>query len=143
MHSSRTLHPTSGRPTSVDATVLVDIAEGLASTLGPQNPAPRGVVRRCRLLGTDAYDAWLLVWGPDSAAEIHDHDGSIGAMHVAHGALRETVRDLAGERPVTALHPAGTTVTTGATDAHHLVNGRDEPAVSVHVYSPPLGGADD
>ena len=114
------------------------IVEGLAATIGPQSPVPTGVVRRCRLLGTVGYDAWLMVWGPNAAAEIHDHDGSVGAVHVVHGGLRETVVDIGGNGSVTALHVAGSTASTSATDTHRLASSASQVTVSVHAYSPPI-----
>jgi hypothetical protein len=136
--AAKALHPSADRSGAIDSEVLTAIVEGLASTIGPQSPVPIGVVRRCRLLGTVGYDAWLMVWGRFASAEIHDHDGSVGAMRIVHGALRETVLDIDGEGSVTAVHVAGSTAVTSATDIHRLTNGGSHLTVSVHAYSPPL-----
>jgi hypothetical protein len=137
--AARALHPTSEGIGALDSEVLTAIVEGLAATVGPQSPVPVGVVRRCRLLDTEGYDAWLMVWGPNASAEIHDHDGSVSAMHIVHGVLRETVADIGSDRAVTTLHAAGSTASTSATDTHRLANGASHVTVSVHAYSPPLG----
>ncbi len=138
LHAARALHPSTDRTGAIDSEVLTAIVEGLASTIGPQSPAPVGVVRRVRLLDTTGYDAWLMVWGPTASAEIHDHDGSVGAMHVVHGVLLETVSDIGRDGSVTAMHRAGSTASTAATDTHRLANGASHVTVSVHAYSPPL-----
>src|SRR4051794_12419692 len=98
--TAKALHPSAEGTAAIDGQVLTAIVEGLASTIGPQSPAPSGVVRRCLLLDTAAYDAWLMVWGPDASAEGHDHDGSIGALHVVHGMLGETVSNIDGDGTV-------------------------------------------
>jgi Cysteine dioxygenase type I len=86
-----------------------------------------------RLRWCEAYDIWLIRWGPGSATGRHDHGGSVGAFCVIEGALEEWT--------------PGSTRTFAATEhrvmpsAHiHLVRNPspNEVATSVHVYSPPL-----
>ncbi|ADT98130.1 MULTISPECIES: cysteine dioxygenase [Mycolicibacterium] len=98
-----------------------------------------------RLHGNEELDVWLISWVPDCSTELHDHGGSLGALTVVSGALRETrwdgsaLRDrrlVAGDQ---AAFPLGW--------VHDVVWARDgvtvggiapAPTLSVHAYSPPL-----
>ncbi|WLP90026.1 cysteine dioxygenase [Gordonia sp. NB41Y] len=108
-----------------------------------------------RLESDDDLDLWLISWTPDRSTDLHDHAGSLGALTVLSGALREyrwTGHDLAvrilaaGDQaafPLGWVHdvqhhrstppPAG----LGAPDlaTAHPAPG---PTLSVHAYSPPL-----
>lgn len=98
-----------------------------------------------RLHGNEELDVWLISWVPDCSTELHDHGGSLGALTVVSGSLRETrwdgsaLRDrrlVAGDQ---AAFPLGW--------VHDVVWARDSvtaggiapaPTLSVHAYSPPL-----
>jgi hypothetical protein len=101
-----------------------------------------------RLHGDDELDVWLIGWVPDRSTELHDHGGSLGALTVVSGALRETRWDgtalrnrrlVAGDQ---AAFPLGW--------VHDVVWARESATVggvlprpttqtlSVHAYSPPL-----
>lgn len=113
-----------------------------------------------RLESDDDLDLWLISWTPDRSTDLHDHAGSLGALTVLSGALREyrwTGSDLslrilsAGDQAAFPLgwvhdvqHHASTPpdrgrladtepAGTAATDAQ--VPG---PTLSVHAYAPPL-----
>jgi predicted metal-dependent enzyme (double-stranded beta helix superfamily) len=91
-----------------------------------------------RLIDGGDHEVWLLSWLPGQGTGFHDHGGSAGAFAVARGALRERVAP--GGRPASA----GVTMAQGAVRSfgpwyvHDVINASAEPAVSVHVYSPPL-----
>ncbi|BBY82254.1 cysteine dioxygenase family protein [Mycolicibacterium pulveris] len=93
-----------------------------------------------RLHSDDELDIWLISWVPDRSTELHDHGGSLGALTVVSGALRETRWDgsvlrhrrlSAGDQ---AAFPLGW--------VHDVVWAPDRndsaPTLSVHAYSPPL-----
>lgn len=94
-----------------------------------------------RLAGDDELDVWLISWVPNRSTELHDHGGSLGALTVVSGALRETRWDgellrnrrlVAGDQaafPLGWVHDVVHAPTTVA------VSG---PTLSVHAYSPPL-----
>ncbi|MDA2892676.1 cysteine dioxygenase family protein [Mycolicibacterium sp. BiH015] len=99
-----------------------------------------------RLHGTEELDVWLISWVPDRSTELHDHGGSLGALTVVSGSLRETrwdggaLRDrrlVAGDQaafPLGWVHDvvwAPETITTGGVAPI-------APTLSVHAYSPPL-----
>ncbi|XVQ10533.1 cysteine dioxygenase [Spirillospora sp. CA-255316] len=85
-----------------------------------------------RLHSDGETEIWLISWLPGQSTGLHDHGGSRGAFAVALGALEE--RDLGGSRQVTM----GQTRAFGAEYIHEVRNTSTAPAVSVHVYSPPL-----
>jgi predicted metal-dependent enzyme (double-stranded beta helix superfamily) len=78
------------------------------------------------------HEIWLISWLPGQSTGLHDHGGSAGAFAVALGTLEEdrvrTRRDVG----------AGHAHAFGPGYVHDVRNTSDAPAVSVHVYSPPL-----
>ncbi len=80
---------------------------------------------------------WVISWMPGHDTGWHDHAGSHGAVAVALGEIRE-------ERPVLAGPPRRTDASAGAsfcfdnTEIHRMADVSGDPAVTVHVYSPPL-----
>ncbi|MES9541269.1 cysteine dioxygenase family protein [Actinomadura sp. NPDC000600] len=84
------------------------------------------------------HEIWLISWLPGQSTGFHDHGGSAGAFAVALGALEEQRAGAA--RRVGAVHGvgAGQARSFGPGYVHDVRNASDAPAVSVHVYSPPL-----
>jgi mannose-6-phosphate isomerase-like protein (cupin superfamily) len=78
------------------------------------------------------HEIWLISWLPGQATGLHDHGGASGAFAVALGSLGEHRVD--GGRTVSAGQVRG----FGPGYIHDVRNESDAPAVSVHVYSPPL-----
>ncbi len=121
------------------ATDLTAIAAGLASAVGRDELAleswePRAFVR---LLEAPSYEAWLIAWGPMGALDLHDHGGSVGAIHVVRGELIETYTDRDERHPLRsrALR-GGQEVLVPASRVHEVWNAGPDVALSVHVYSP-------
>src|SRR5689334_18615051 len=86
-------------------------------------------------------DVWLICWLPGQGTGYHDHDRSDGAVYVCSGSLDEDYfcRDDDGWiREKTNLHVAGGHFHFEAADIHGVRHAGDEPATSVHVYSPAL-----
>jgi hypothetical protein len=107
------------------------------------------------------WDAWLIAWPAGSDTGWHDHQGAAGVFYVARGVLTEF--SLAGGRSAATAGPDGEPVRTATPIAtwfdvrtrrvatgrgrglatnhvHHVVNEYDQPAYSVHAYSPRLYG---
>jgi len=106
-------------------------------------PGAAGVRDRSwRLIAqTGDFDAWLIAWPGGTAAELHDHGGSRGALHVISGSLVETIpwRDDAGEVALARREvDSGVTLAFGAGHVHDVRNEAVVHALSLHVYSPPL-----
>ena len=124
----------------ISTIALSRVAEELAATPFARQAVRRGFPRRWyqRIALAPAYEAWLIGWGGGHELELHDHGDASGAIAVVTGLLTEQAVDAAGSglrRRV--LRPGGTHVfDTG--HIHHVANDHDEPAVSVHVYSPRL-----
>src|SRR3712207_3252664 len=81
--------------------------------------------------------AWLICWMPGHDTGFHDHDHSAGAVTVVAGQVRE-------ERIGEGFQVTGNTYGPGdvfpfvAGDIHRMYHVGEEPAVSIHVYSPKL-----
>lgn len=81
--------------------------------------------------------AWLICWMEDHDTGFHDHDVSCGAVSVVSGCVREErlTPDGAGSDK---LVRAGESFHFCASDIHRVRHAGSDPAVSLHVYSPPL-----
>ena len=67
-----------------------DVLSGRYDHLLPVGGPPTADRWFARLHGDDELDVWLISWVPDRSTELHDHGGSLGALTVVSGALRET-----------------------------------------------------
>ncbi|GAB2853806.1 hypothetical protein GCM10022221_61680 [Actinocorallia aurea] len=85
-----------------------------------------------RLEGDDDYEVWIISWLPGQSTGFHDHGGSAGAFSVVLGELEE-----ATPRSEQVLS-GGRVRHFGTHHVHDVRNVSTAPAVSVHVYSPPL-----
>ena len=124
------------------------LARGYAALTETDHPlvvAP-GQRRWRRVAETPEYDAWLIAWGARSGIDLHHHGDSTGAIHVVRGALVERFRDRADgdDVPLDARKlRCGGTFVVPETRVHEVRNPFRTDALSVHVYSPPLGSASD
>lgn len=89
------------------------------------------------LFSGERLSTWLIHWGDTADTGFHDHDLSAGAVHVIRGRVRDDRLKLGGEHQSTEYGP-GETFTIGASDIHRVLHAGDEPALTVHAYSPPL-----
>jgi quercetin dioxygenase-like cupin family protein len=152
--AARALHPAgAARRSPLSTEVLADIATGLASVVDPGESirpaagrrragiqAPPDEVVRERLLATAGYDAWLVTWPPGAVLEEHDHDGSVGVVHVVSGTLVEEARGLEPDAAIERRQlPTGSCTAFGV-DARHRLENVAGVALTVQVFSPPLGG---
>jgi predicted metal-dependent enzyme (double-stranded beta helix superfamily) len=81
--------------------------------------------------------AWVIPWMNDQDTGFHDHDVSSGAVAVARGKIREE-RLRVGAPPVSRVYSAGDLFGFQASDIHRVAHAGTAPAVTIHVYSPPL-----
>ena len=89
------------------------------------------------LLRDDHVEVWLICWMEDHDTGFHDHDLSGGAVGVVAGAVRED-RLVLGGGTSSRLAAAGESFTFTASDIHRVLHAGDDPAVTIHAYSPPL-----
>jgi mannose-6-phosphate isomerase-like protein (cupin superfamily) len=130
--------PTPGR---LAPAALAVMADGLASVVTAESvPLVPGESRSyAKLLTTTDYEVWLIAWAASGALDLHDHGGSIGVARVVEGELVETYTDIAERHPLRSVTiGAGQSVALPASRVHEVWNPGTTPALSVHVYSPPL-----
>jgi predicted metal-dependent enzyme (double-stranded beta helix superfamily) len=81
--------------------------------------------------------AWLICWMDDHDTGFHDHDVSAGAVAVVAGAVREE-RFAVGGVTIDRTVAAGGDFDFGPDTIHRVRHTGTEPAVTLHLYSPPL-----
>jgi len=89
------------------------------------------------LLSDDHLTAWLICWMDEHDTGFHDHDVSCGAVAVVSGAVREERLAIEGP-PRAGVFRAGASFHFSASDIHRVSHAGSDPAVTLHVYSPPL-----
>ncbi|WP_183095480.1 cysteine dioxygenase [Nocardioides stalactiti] len=88
-----------------------------------------------RLVATEDHELWLISWPAGAATDWHDHGSSSGAFTVLRGTLTEHTFD-GGLQLVD--HGVGGGKAFAAGYAHDVRNHGEEPALSLHAYSPRL-----
>jgi predicted metal-dependent enzyme (double-stranded beta helix superfamily) len=89
------------------------------------------------LLSDDHLTAWLICWMNDHDTGFHDHDTSAGAVAIVGGRIRE--ERLAIDRaPRDRAFAVGESFHFSPADIHRVRHAGSDPAVTLHVYSPPL-----
>jgi len=89
------------------------------------------------LLSDEHVTAWLICWMEDHDTGFHDHDVSAGGVAVVSGAVREERLTIEGP-PAKRVFKAGSSFHFSAVDIHRVLHEGSDPAVTIHVYSPPL-----
>jgi len=130
-----------------------DVLSGRYDHIQPVGGPPADDRWFARLHGDDELDVWLISWVPHRSTELHDHGGSLGALTVVSGALREARWDgqalrrrrlRAGDQaafPLGWVHDvvwAPERDLSAPVSAVSSVAGYAAPTMSVHAYSPPL-----
>ena len=113
------------------------IAEGIAAG-DPAAFVPAGTDRRWGIvIATEIYEAWVIAWPRGTGLAMHDHGGARAAMRIASGRLRE--RFHADGSVHLRWLDAGAGHVLSPDHVHEVINLHDLEAISVHVYSPPIG----
>jgi predicted metal-dependent enzyme (double-stranded beta helix superfamily) len=89
------------------------------------------------LISDEHITAWLICWMDDHDTGFHDHDVSAGAVAVVSGTVREERLAVDGP-PRQRTMPVGSTFHFSPADIHRVRHTGEDPAVTIHVYSPPL-----
>lgn len=89
------------------------------------------------LLSDDHLTAWLICWMNDHDTGFHDHDTSAGAVAIVGGRVHEE-RLAIGGAPRNRAFAAGESFHFSPADIHCVRHAGAGPAVTLHVYSPPL-----
>ena len=97
----------------------------------------RGTEGSFELLWRDEHsEAWLNTWWEPRDTGFHDHGGSCVGVHVLEGRASSEALVVGSGRRVQS-YGAGESFSAPATGIHHVDHERG--AVTIHVYSPPLG----
>jgi hypothetical protein len=83
-------------------------------------------------------DAWLICWSGSQDTGLHDHDLSGGAVRVVDGAIAEDRLVMGAPGLITSAYRSGQAFCFDASRIHDVRHAGTEPAVSLHLYSPPL-----
>ncbi|KAF2716892.1 cysteine dioxygenase type I [Polychaeton citri CBS 116435] len=104
-------------------------------------PYTRNLVHTLRGRGT----LLVIVWTPGRSSPVHDHADSHCIMRILSGRLTETVYGWPGEEVGCSMKSRRTygenemTYITDGLGLHQMSNSSDtEPAVSLHLYTPPF-----
>ena len=96
-----------------------------------------------QLWRTPYSEAYAIGWKQAGDTGFHDHDGSVGAVHVVCGTVAEEhiVLRSSGDWLARVEFPCGETFRFDGAHIHRMRHASGEIALTVHVYSPPLGRA--
>ena len=118
--------------------------EELAARIARRDDLVRPLVRfwaderHCASFYADEHvGIWVISWLPGQDTGFHDHAGSHGAVAVVEGCVREE-RPAWGPLARVLDARASEAFAFGDADIHRVYAVGDEPAVTVHAYSPPL-----
>jgi predicted metal-dependent enzyme (double-stranded beta helix superfamily) len=121
---------------------LLAIARGLTHDIQDWHGMRESTKRVWRLLASsEAFEAWVIGWPVGGAIELHDHGGSTGVIVVARGELVEIAVKGNHHGVLKARRstlPTSASIAFDVTHVHEIVNMGPDPAMSVHVYAPPL-----
>ena len=81
--------------------------------------------------------AWVISWMDGHDTGFHDHDTAAGAVTVVRGRIREERLNVGGP-PISRVYAAGGVLDFSPSDIHRVSHEPGVPAVTIHVYSPPL-----
>jgi predicted metal-dependent enzyme (double-stranded beta helix superfamily) len=94
------------------------------------------------LIGDAHVTAWLICWVDEQDTGFHDHDCSAGAVAVVGGRVCEERLAIGGDRSEIGQRSrtfgVGDAFHFTAADIHRVHHSGADPAVTLHVYSPPL-----
>ncbi len=82
-------------------------------------------------------NAWVICWSEDQDTGFHDHDESSAAIAVISGQVREE-RLRIDDAPRSRVFGPDSIFTVPAVAIHRVLHAGEEPAVTIHAYSPPL-----
>ncbi len=155
MHAAWLAFISAGRPAHPELRVVFTMLAGLAPLHADRPEEWIGRVKHDasrrvyeELLSDAHVTAWLICWMDDHDTGFHDHDLSAGAVAVVGGRVREERLAIGGGRSVgddpveigqhTRTFAAGQSFHLSPADIHRVRQGGPDPAVTLHVYSPPL-----
>jgi len=89
------------------------------------------------IFSDERINAWLICWSGGQDTGFHDHDESAGAIAVISGRVRDE-RLAIGSEPHGREFAAGQRFNIPPNAIHRVIHAGEEPAITLHAYSPPL-----
>jgi quercetin dioxygenase-like cupin family protein len=89
------------------------------------------------IFSDEHINAWLICWSGGQDTGFHDHDESAGAIAVISGRVRDE-RLAIGSEPRAREFAAGQRFDIPPNAIHRVIHAGEEPAITLHAYSPPL-----
>ncbi len=90
-----------------------------------------------QIVSDERVNAWLICWSGGQDTGFHDHDESAGAIAVVSGCVRDE-RLAIGSAPRVRGFAAGQRFNIPPNAIHRVVHEGEQPAITLHAYSPPL-----
>jgi quercetin dioxygenase-like cupin family protein len=125
-------------------TLSTEALERFAAALAASPQRWRHLVRHAddvrvyeQIWDDEDVNAWVICWSEDQDTGFHDHDISAAAITVVSGRVREDRLTLEALPRSREIGP-GATFTVPPVAIHRVLHAGDEPAVTIHAYSPPL-----
>lgn len=97
--------------------------------------------KRIRLYSAPEVEVLLLAWLPGQGTDVHAHGGSVGAVRLLVGSLEERRYSRSPDGYVERgrqVHRAPAVLREGRSTVHRIEAIGPGPALSLHVYLPPL-----
>jgi quercetin dioxygenase-like cupin family protein len=132
--------PRTAPPAGLSAGPLLDLVRETAADPARWASAVRfdaGTRYWARLPAPSGVDLWLLTWLPGQDTELHDHGDAAAAVCVVSGAVSEVRADRDGTLRSVQLR-TGDAVWVPPGAVHDMGHAGEQPAVSLHAYSPRL-----
>jgi len=124
--------------------MTIDELETFAAELAASPQRWRHLVRHAgdvrvyeQIWDDEDVNAWVICWSQDQDTGFHDHDESAAGIAVVSGSVREDRLTLSGA-PISREIGAGSAFTLPPVAIHRVLHSGDQPAVTIHAYSPPL-----
>ncbi|HUZ85252.1 MAG TPA: cysteine dioxygenase family protein [Gaiellales bacterium] len=83
-------------------------------------------------------EVWLICWMPGQDVGLHDHDVSVGAVHVVDGEVVEERLEFGRGELWRRVLAGGESFRFDSSRIHNVAHAGDGPATTIHLYSPPL-----
>ena len=90
------------------------------------------------VLRTDNLEILVVCWMPGQLTPFHGHGPTDGVVVMLEGCMQNTNIMPDGKR-ITQVFEAGDIIHSPVGTTHRMANTSDDPAISLHLYAPPLG----
>lgn len=92
------------------------------------------------VIRTDQLEMLVVCWMPGQHTAVHGHGPTDGVVVMQEGCMQNTTF-LPNGKQITQVFEAGDIIHTPVGTQHRMANTSDAPAMTLHIYAPPLGEA--